>query len=175
MQMQLHWRFDAIAWGCLAWVFHKPLAEFWERSRHAALFAGALLAIAVAVSVPLPVGAAGRAGQYLFMAPVFAALVTALAFAPGAWLTRAFAWAPLAFIGIISYEIYLTHVVVYRVIERTYPRPWIGFQYAVSMGWRSPQVGSSIASLANRPNAGCVIGYRAARRQACARADPGRG
>jgi peptidoglycan/LPS O-acetylase OafA/YrhL len=133
MQMQLHWRFDAIAWGCLAWVFHKPLAEFWERSRHAALLTGALLAAAIAVSAPLPVAAAGRAVQYLFMAPVFAALVSALAFAPHAWLTRAFAWAPFVFVGIISYEIYLTHVVVYRVIERTYPRPWVGFEYAVSI------------------------------------------
>jgi peptidoglycan/LPS O-acetylase OafA/YrhL len=134
MQMQLHWRFDAIAWGCLVWVFHKPLAEFWERRRHTALLAGALLAAAVAVSAPLPVSAAGRAVQYLFMAPVFAALVSALAFAPQAWLTRAFAWAPFVFVGIISYEIYLTHVVVYRVIERAYPRPWVGFEYAVSIG-----------------------------------------
>jgi peptidoglycan/LPS O-acetylase OafA/YrhL len=133
MQMQLHWRFDAIAWGCLVWVFHKPLAEFWERSRHVAMLAALLLAAAVAVSVPVPVGAAGQAVQYLFMAPIFAALVSALAFAPGAWVTRAFAWAPLVFIGIISYEIYLSHVVVYRVIERTYPRPWIGFEYAVSI------------------------------------------
>lgn len=134
MQMQLHWRFDAIAWGCLAWVFHQPLADFWTRIRQPRLLQGGLLAAAIAVSIPLPVGAAGQAVQYLFMAPVFAAFVSALAFLPAAWLTRVFAWAPLAFVGVISYEIYLTHVVVYRVIERAYPRPWLGFEYFVSIG-----------------------------------------
>ena len=132
MEMQLHWRFDAIAWGCLAWVFHKPLAQFWERSRDAALFAGALLAGCRRVHPVAGWRHGPRRDRYVFMAPVFAALVSALAFAPRAWPRAMFAWAPLAFIGVISYEIYLSHVVVYRVIERTYPRPWIGFEYAVS-------------------------------------------
>ena len=94
-----------------------------------------LFVAALAVSIPLPASATGRALRYVLMAPVFAALVSALAFAPRAWPTVAmFAWAPLVFIGVISYEIYLSHVVVYRVIERTYPRPWIGFEYAVLIG-----------------------------------------
>ena len=141
MQMQLHWRFDAIAWGCLVWVFHQPLASFWEKTRRPAALQGALLAASVAVSLPYPDGAAARAWQYLLMGPVFAALVSGLAFAPAAWLTRAMAWAPLALVGVVSYEIYLTHVVVYRVIERLHPRPWNVLEYAlliaaaIATGW----------------------------------------
>jgi peptidoglycan/LPS O-acetylase OafA/YrhL len=141
MQMQTHWRFDAIAWGCLVWVFHRPLAELWEKSRQPALLQGVLLAASVAVSLPYPEGAAARAWQYALMGPVFAALVSGLAFAPAAWLTRAMAWAPLAFVGVISYEIYLSHTVVYRVIERLHPRPWGSFEYpsliaaAIFTGW----------------------------------------
>jgi peptidoglycan/LPS O-acetylase OafA/YrhL len=141
MQMQTHWRFDAIAWGCLVWIFHQPLAAFWQRTRHPAMLQGALLAAAVAVSLPYPEGAAARAWQYVLMGPVFAALVSGLAFVPTAWLTRAFAWSPLALVGVVSYEIYLTHVVVYRVIERLYPRPWNVLEYvlliaaAIATGW----------------------------------------
>jgi peptidoglycan/LPS O-acetylase OafA/YrhL len=133
MQMETHWRFDAIAWGCLAWVFQRSLAEFWERRRNTAVLQ-ALLAIAViAVSVPLPADARAQAFQYLIMAPVFAAMVSALAFVPAGGLTRALAWTPLALVGVISYEIYLTHVVVYRVLERAHPRPSI-LSYLLSIG-----------------------------------------
>lgn len=141
MAMQTHWRFDAIAWGCLAWVFHRELDGMWAKVQRPALVQTAILAAAVAISIPLPTDAAARAWQYLVMAPVFAALVTALAFAPAAWLTRALAWAPLALVGVISYEIYLSHTVVYRVIERLYPRPWgleiyaVLVAAAVLVGW----------------------------------------
>jgi peptidoglycan/LPS O-acetylase OafA/YrhL len=44
-------------------------------------------------------------------------------------------------VGVVSYEIYLTHVVVYRVVERVHPRPWGGLEYvlvvvaAIAAGW----------------------------------------
>jgi peptidoglycan/LPS O-acetylase OafA/YrhL len=141
MTMQTHWRFDALAWGCLVWTYHQPLAAFWERMRYAPALQGLVLAAAVAVSAPMPTGAVGQSFQYLFMAPIFAVLVSALAFRPADWLTRLFAWAPLAFIGVISYEIYLTHSVVYRVVERLNPRPWSILEYAlpvalaITAGW----------------------------------------
>jgi peptidoglycan/LPS O-acetylase OafA/YrhL len=75
------------------------------------------------------------------MAPVFAALVAALAFSPRFWLDRLLSWSPLALVGIVSYEIYLSHVVVFRVLDRLHLDRWLTLYYvicltlSIAVGW----------------------------------------
>jgi peptidoglycan/LPS O-acetylase OafA/YrhL len=68
-------------------------------------------------------------------------LVCALCFSPGFWLTRVLAWSPLVLIGSVSYEIYLSHITVFRVLSRLglerwpaayYPLTFVG---AITVGW----------------------------------------
>ena len=118
MQMQLHWRFDAIAWGCLAWLYHRPIRDFWERTRHRRLFEVVIVLAAIAACVPDPTAPLGQAAAHVGMAVAFTLLVVALAFSPDFWLARALSIRPLAFIGVISYELYLSHVSVYRALSR---------------------------------------------------------
>jgi peptidoglycan/LPS O-acetylase OafA/YrhL len=133
MQMQTHWRFDALAWGCLAWVFHERIARFWSRLSAPAVVANLILLVSALICVPRPATPLGEGLHYLVMGPVFAALVSALVFAPNFWLKRVLAWAPLALVGVISYEVYLTHVLVYRVLNRLNLNQWLILYYVISI------------------------------------------
>lgn len=118
MQMQLHWRFDAIAWGCLIWIGHVPIEAFFRSVKRPRLVEAAIVLVAALVCIPQPEGPLSEALGYLVIAPCFALLVAMLAFLPGSGTARLLGAAPLVFVGVISYEIYLTHVSVYRVLER---------------------------------------------------------
>jgi peptidoglycan/LPS O-acetylase OafA/YrhL len=118
MQMQLHWRFDALAWGCLAWLFHAPLERFLLRTRRRGAVEAAALLAALAVCIPLPKQPLTDALLYLAMAPCFAAVMVVVAFSPASATARLLAWPPLVFVGVISYEIYLSHITVYRLLSR---------------------------------------------------------
>ncbi len=141
MQMETHWRFDALAWGCLGWIFHERIANFWQNTRHRELLQSLLLVGSVIVSVPRECGVVEHAALYLLMAPLFTGLVLALAFSPKFWLQRLLSWPPLAWVGVISYEIYLSHVVVYRTLNRLHLDRWLLVYYAVcvtlalAVGW----------------------------------------
>ncbi len=117
LQMEPHWRFDAIAWGCLAWIHRAEVAAWWRKATSAWL-ALPLLALIVVACVIDPATFWVRASWYLALAPLFTALVTALTFVPRFWLTRVLSSRPLVFIGTISYEIYLSHISVFRVLGR---------------------------------------------------------
>jgi peptidoglycan/LPS O-acetylase OafA/YrhL len=141
MQMETHYRFDALAWGCMVWIHQARLAAFWQGARQRRLLEVAVVVAAVVVCVPMPASPLGQSVAYLLMAPIFAALVSALAFARGFWLDKVLAWAPLALVGVVSYEIYLTHVIVFRVLARLHLDRWLDLYYAVcfalsiAVGW----------------------------------------
>jgi peptidoglycan/LPS O-acetylase OafA/YrhL len=143
MLMQLHWRFDALAWGCLAWIYHQPLIEIWERAaaNRRRMLALALLFAAVCVCIPVPEQRWAQALEYLVLAPAFTAFVTAVALWPGFIFTPIFSFRPLAFVGVISYEMYLSHVTVFRVLERLHierNRPLyytLCIALSVAVGW----------------------------------------
>jgi len=104
----------------------------WSSPKHRVWQVLILLA-SVVVCVPRNNTPLVQAGLYLIMAPLFTALVTALAFSPSFWLVRLLSWSPLTLIGAISYEIYLSHVVVYRVLNRAHLDRWLTVYYAVSI------------------------------------------
>jgi peptidoglycan/LPS O-acetylase OafA/YrhL len=118
LQMETHWRFDAIAWGCLAWIYRDPIANFWRTTRVRRLLEALVVLGAVLACIPNPSNMAVRAIWYLPLAPLFTALITALCFSPGFWLARVLAWAPLVFVGTVSYEIYLSHIITFRMLSR---------------------------------------------------------
>jgi peptidoglycan/LPS O-acetylase OafA/YrhL len=130
MQMQVHWRFDSLAWGCLVWLFHGRIIDFWSRTRHPDALRVLISLGSIAVCVPRSQGPVGQAVIYVLLAPMFAVLVGTLSLSSTFWLARLLSWRPLAFVGVISYEIYLSHVVVYRVLARLHIDQWRTFYYA---------------------------------------------
>ena len=72
----------------------------------------------VAVCFADPKDMVVRSVWYAALAPIFTALVCALCFSPGFWLSRVLAGAPLVVVGSVSYEIYLSHITVFRVLSR---------------------------------------------------------
>ncbi len=117
LQMQPHWRFDAIAWGCLAWVYRARVERVWQRSI-LGWQVSLLLASTVALCILNPVTPQMRVLWFAALAAVFTLLVTALSVAPAFWLQRLLAWPPLVVVGSVSYEIYLSHISVFRVLSR---------------------------------------------------------
>jgi peptidoglycan/LPS O-acetylase OafA/YrhL len=141
MQMETHYRFDAIAWGCLAWLYHEPIERFWQRTPHKRLLELLVIASSVLVCCFNPQNVALRAVWYVLLAPIFAALVCALCYSPGFWLTRFLSWAPLVLVGAVSYEVYLSHVTVFRVLSRLGAERVVALYYpltfvcAIAAGW----------------------------------------
>ncbi len=141
LQMETHYRFDAIAWGCLAWVYHEPISQFWGRSKRRRILEISCAAAAVVVCCFNPHDMALRALWYVALAPAFTALVCALCFSPRFWLARVLSWPPLVLVGSVSYEIYLSHVTVFRVLSRLGFERWgalyypLTFACAIGVGW----------------------------------------
>jgi len=117
LQMETHWRFDALAWGCLCWIYHERLIRFWSKPGRKVWFALALV-VTIVLCVLNPAGMQIRAIWYVALAPAFTALVSAMAFGSGFRLERVLSWPPLVLVGSVSYEIYLSHISVYRVLTR---------------------------------------------------------
>lgn len=118
MDRQLQWRFDALAWACLIWIWHRPIVAFFAGTPHRLLWQSLFVLGAIAVCLPDPSVPVVRAIWYVALSPVFAVLVAAVAFSPNFWLARALTWSPLVLLGVISYELYLSHFIVYRVLTR---------------------------------------------------------
>jgi len=141
MHMQLHWRFDALAWGCLGWLYHAKIEAFWQRAKFPRVWEALIILFAIAACVPIPYSPLADAGHHFLMAPAFTALTLAVAYSPGFWLGKLLAWRPLAFVGIISYEIYLSHVSVFRVLGRlgleqtTLHYYGLCFGFSLAIGW----------------------------------------
>jgi peptidoglycan/LPS O-acetylase OafA/YrhL len=141
LQMETHYRFDAIAWGCLAWIYHEPISQFWSGTKHRRTFETVAVALTVSICCLNPMNLALRALWYIALAPIFTILVSALCFSPGFWLARVLAWAPLVLVGSVSYEIYLSHITVFRVLSRLGAEHWPALYYpltlacATAVGW----------------------------------------
>ncbi len=117
LQMEPQWRFDAIAWGCIAWIYHAPLLAFFQRPARRVLVLPILIAM-VALCYANPENFTVRSLWYAALSPVLTALVCVLAYAPPFWLSRMLAWSPLVLVGSISYEMYLSHITVFRILTR---------------------------------------------------------
>ncbi len=95
----------------------RPLLKFFERPSRWALVLPVLIATAL-LCYANPANFTIRSVWYAALAPVLTALVCVLAYAPPFWLSRMLAWSPLVLIGSVSYEMYLSHITVFRILTR---------------------------------------------------------
>jgi peptidoglycan/LPS O-acetylase OafA/YrhL len=95
MDRQLQWRFDALAWACLIWIWHRPIVAFFAGTPHRLLWQSLFVLGAIAVCLPDPSVPVVRAIWYVALSPVFAVLVAAVAFSPNFLVARALTWWPV--------------------------------------------------------------------------------
>ena len=123
---------DPLAVGALLAVFHREAPSRLPQAR-AALVTVTVLALVIATEITSSPGAtalshAASASKGLLHALLMGALVSACAAprsafaegaaAPASWLARALAWTPLAYLGRISYTLYLVHPMVPYAMRR---------------------------------------------------------
>jgi len=121
LQFSLHLRFDAIAWGCLAWVYFEQLHAWCNRRIGLARWLPWLivgLGSLVIYRHGMREGVLRAAVTYAGVSLSFTAGVVYLAVRPAGLVARFFAHRALVFVGVISYEIYLSHEVVIGVLVR---------------------------------------------------------
>jgi peptidoglycan/LPS O-acetylase OafA/YrhL len=127
-----HLRLDSILWGCLGQIFFASLYEKWHGNR---IFTR-LMGIAAFI-LPILITVAHQKIQdvrylsviYIFTALFYTQLILYMSFNPHSLLTRFFSTRFLVFVGVISYEIYLTHEIVLGVLVRMGVKqyPWTCF------------------------------------------------
>ena len=123
---------DPLAIGALLAILHRRAPASGPRVR-AALVVVAAAGLAIATEITSSPGAstlshAASASKGLLHALLMGALVSACAApagslgggasAPATWLTRALAWAPLRYVGRVSYTLYLVHPMVPYAMRR---------------------------------------------------------
>jgi peptidoglycan/LPS O-acetylase OafA/YrhL len=123
---------DPLAVGALLAILHREAPSTLPRTR-AALVAVAAIGLAIATEITASPGAtalshAASASKGLLHALLMGALVSACAAPraafvegapePASWLARALAWAPLGYLGRISYTLYLVHPMVPYALRR---------------------------------------------------------
>lgn len=122
LEMWLHLNFDAIAWGCLAWIYYEPLSHLWKGRLRSSLFVLFLLCgNAAVISAPsfFPSDFA-QAITSSFKAPLFALSVRAACEIEdhAHLLARLLRSRFLGWVGTISYETYLFHVLLFGVLQK---------------------------------------------------------
>ena len=112
-----------------------------RRTKGVALIAGATIAVIAAVATT------STGWLYLFGLAVVAVcsivIIAQLAAQPTSLAGRLLSWRPLAFIGTISYGLYLWHVPVFELIKDRYPT--LPFRYLLILQFG----GSFVAALAS--------------------------
>lgn len=63
----------------------------------------------------------GYTVQALTLVPIFGYLITR----PGSWIGRILNWKPIAFLGVLSYTMYLVHVLFLRSVENLFSLPHV--------------------------------------------------
>jgi peptidoglycan/LPS O-acetylase OafA/YrhL len=145
IQMPLHFRFDALMWASLAWLFYEPLSWLWKNQLRAKIV-NIFISIGVLGSFVLTTWRPGSQWQaivYCFSSPFYALMIRAFCEPEHqkSWLVRSLSTQLLVAIGIVSYEIYLIHVLVIGLLGSIGFKNFI-FVYGVSvlffsfiMGW----------------------------------------
>jgi peptidoglycan/LPS O-acetylase OafA/YrhL len=95
-------RMDGLFWGCLAAIYFDPLARWVERIPFTQLWMP--VAALVIASMRLPCSPAWHIGFENILLP---ALILTTVLQPASWLSRALEWKPIAWMGTISYSVYL--------------------------------------------------------------------
>ncbi len=136
LQMILHLRFDAIAWGCLSWIYYDSFTFLWK-NQWRAFFTNTFIVVGIVfifiVHRYYPYDFMWTARVYILTGPFFALAVRALTEKKQEVRlgVKIFSHPLLATLGIISYEIYLLHQIVLPSLVKTGLNQY-AFPYACS-------------------------------------------
>lgn len=115
--------FDSLTWGCVAWLLYDELGRAWSTPRRAIVANLAIIAATVAV-IAAPSFFQGNLAQALIAtlkAPLLALSVRMVCEWKGL-AGRFLSFKPLGTLGLVSYEVYLLHVVVYGFVQKIGPK-----------------------------------------------------
>ena len=151
-QLFLHLRFDALAWACLSWIFFDELGWLWAH-RLRARIVNAVIVLGMSFCIVehhYYAGEVGGAGSldnsaweaiiYALMAPFFSLAVRALCEIryQKSYFVKTLSHPVCAFIGVVSYEIYLIHELIIGLLVRlrlqSQPLLFGILTYALSIG-----------------------------------------
>jgi peptidoglycan/LPS O-acetylase OafA/YrhL len=135
----LHLNLDVMAWGALAWREYDRLGALW-RTRRRAVLATSIVLVAAALGVTLRSVWWGNLSQAVLSGVKYAAFALVVRMvceydSSHALPMRLLRSRPFALLSRASFEIYLLHALLYRIIE----------QSGVVRGWRFPLVAVPIA------------------------------
>lgn len=145
IQMPLYFRFDALMWASLAWIYFEPLGWLWKspvrkKIVNVTIFMGVIGCIVATTWWP---GSKWQAIIYSFSSPFYALMVRAFCEIDHqkSWIVRFLSTPLLVAIGIVSYEIYLIHVLVIGFLGslgfRNHAFLYAGFVlfFSFALGW----------------------------------------
>jgi peptidoglycan/LPS O-acetylase OafA/YrhL len=119
IHMMTHYRWDAIAWGCVAWIKRNEvgtwLAKTWLRRSTVWTLAGASIAF---FRFWHPITPLQAALAFTFTAPIFTSILLVLLYSANSPIYRVLEWRPNVQLGQMSYELYLTHLFVIALVAR---------------------------------------------------------
>ncbi|MBC7690602.1 MAG: acyltransferase [Methylotenera sp.] len=135
----LHLNLDAMGWGCIAWLAYEHLSFLWSRPRRAWISTGVILSLLI-LSIALRSFATddfSRAMLSTIRAPLLALLVRMICEFDSSNLPpiRLLKSRLMQTIGKATYEIFLLHIVVYAVLQKTPLKysPWfLSVSYPIS-------------------------------------------
>ncbi len=119
MTFWLPFAFDSLTWGCIAWLLYDRLGTLWATPSRARLSNAAILLTTLAV-IAAPSFFQGNLAHALiatFKAPLLALCVRMACTWTGP-VARLLSWKPLGTLGLVSYEVYLLHVIVYGFVQK---------------------------------------------------------
>lgn len=121
IQMYLHLRLDAIMWGCLGWLYFDHIADFLKKNVHSIALQWLLsfALIGVVIFHQWYYTPQWTTIGYFLTSVVFVALILLLAALPNALLSKVFSNRFLAYVGVISYELYLIHEIVIGIFVKS--------------------------------------------------------
>jgi peptidoglycan/LPS O-acetylase OafA/YrhL len=120
-------RADAILWGSVMAVVCNPVLGDVRAPRRAWLLTPVLLvSVAVFYAVSRTPDAFGMTIGYTIQSIALFGVFLPLILAPGSMLGRVLNWRPVAFIGVLSYSLYLVHRPVLRLVEERLDLPAAG-------------------------------------------------
>jgi peptidoglycan/LPS O-acetylase OafA/YrhL len=95
-------RMDGLFWGCLAAIYFEPLRRWAEGVRFPQLWLPVGVIVVASMRLPL-----SPVWHICFESILLPALIMSTVLQPQSWLSRALEWKPVAWIGTISYSLYL--------------------------------------------------------------------
>jgi len=117
LQMETHRRMDSILWGVLTYLYWQKISKFYRKKRFLSL-ALSLGPIVVFLLGVIHHGAFDNALVFTGTAIFFTLLIPEILVFDQSIFNKVLQWAPLVFVGKISYEIYLTHQLVNGLVSR---------------------------------------------------------